>query len=93
MTRQAPTVSALINVLTNDMGPGLLRGWAQIAAYCGKSPCQLRRYRDREQLPIARWGRHVYSDRAAISAWLLAREKWRRQRKGESAARSTEVHT
>jgi hypothetical protein len=85
MSPSAPTVSSLINTLANDMGPGLLRGWAQIAAYCGKSPCQLRRYRDREQLPIARWGGHVYSDCAAISTWLLAREKWRRQRKRELA--------
>ncbi len=87
MSGRAPTVSALINVLANDMGPGLLRGWAQISAYCGKSPCQLRRYWAREQLPIARWGRNVYSDRAAIAAWLLAREKYRRARKRELAVK------
>jgi len=87
MSGRAPTVSALINVLTSDMGPGLLKGWREIEAYCGKSACQLRRYWHREQLPIARWGRNVYSDRDAITTWLLTREKYRKQRKQAMAVK------
>jgi len=76
----APSLTDLTNVLTSAMGPSLLRGWSAIFKFCGKSPCQLRRYRDREDLPVARWGRHVYSDRQAITSWLLQREKRRRLR-------------
>jgi hypothetical protein len=77
----APTLSALMSTLTNAMPPSLLRGWAEIAAFTRKSPCQLRRYARREGLPVARWGRHIYSDRTAIVVWLLRREQRRRERK------------
>jgi len=77
----APTLTKLMQVLTRDMGPGLLRGWAAISAYCGKSEDQLRRYARHEGLPLARWGKNVYSEKGAIALWLFQRERRKRERR------------
>lgn len=77
----APTLTDLMNVLTADMGPGLLKGWAAISKYTGKSPGQLRRYVRVAGFPAYRWGRNTYSDRQAISRWLVEYARLRRERR------------
>ena len=52
----------------------LLVGWTEITRVFRKSPRTLRRYVQREGLPIFRWGRHVVSTPTLLDNWLLARE-------------------
>lgn len=61
----------------------MLRGWAEITAYCRLSRDQLDRYRKNEGLPICRWGRHVVLVPETLGTWLLAREKYQVQRRAE----------
>jgi hypothetical protein len=54
---------------------GILVGWREIARYLRKSPRTLRRYVEREGLPVMRWGRHVVTTPTLIDGWFLARER------------------
>ena len=60
--------------------PLLLVGWREITRVFRKSPRTLRRYIQREGLPIFRWGRHVVSTPTLLDNWLLAREVARHDR-------------
>jgi len=62
------------SVSATSRPPLLLVGWTEIARVFRKSPRTLRRYVQREGLPIFRWGRHVVSTPTLLDNWLLARE-------------------
>ena len=62
--------------------PLLLVGWREIAKAFRKSPRTLRRYVQREGLPVFRWGRHVVSTPTLLDNWLLAREVAKRPADG-----------
>lgn len=60
---------------------GLLRGWAEIAAYTRKSARTLRRYRQLMEFPAFRFGRHVVSSPQMIDRWLLVIHQLKRKQK------------
>jgi len=79
ITTKLDRLTALIgtcghSVSAHPRPPMLLVGWREIAGAFRKSPRTLRRYVQREGLPIFRWGRHVVSTPTLLDNWLLARE-------------------
>jgi len=75
-------IEAQLQELTQRAAGGhtMLIGWEKIAAFTGKRPDTLRRYRDKTAFPVVRWGSRVATTTDLISAWLLEYDARRRAR-------------
>jgi len=73
-------IEAQLQQLTLSAAGGhtMLIGWEKIAAFTGKRPDTLRRYRDKTAFPVVRWGSRVATTTDLISAWLLEYDARRR---------------
>jgi len=75
-------IEAQLQELTLSAAGGhtMLIGWEKIAAFTGKRPDTLRRYRNKTAFPVVRWGSRVATTTDLISAWLLEYDARRRAR-------------
>lgn len=72
--------------------PSLLRGYAALEAYTGKSGRTLRRYKQLMGFPLWRWGRHSYSSVSAIESWLLTVDAMKRRAREEKRGSPPSPH-